>query len=93
MAQDRFRRDARDGQTLFTAWLTLNSPFLIEVIGRTGWDSILIDQQHGLGGHDEMVACLTAAKAAGVYALVRVADNDFWSVGPSMLAPKASCAL
>jgi 4-hydroxy-2-oxoheptanedioate aldolase len=57
---------------------------LSEVIGRTGWDSILIDQQHGLGGRDEMVACLTAAKAAGVSALVRVADNDPGLVGRAL---------
>jgi 4-hydroxy-2-oxoheptanedioate aldolase len=81
MTEDRFRRAAREGQVLFNAWLTLNLPVLIDLIGEAGWDSILIDQQHGLGGHDEMVECLTAAKAAGIPALVRVADNDPGLVG------------
>jgi 4-hydroxy-2-oxoheptanedioate aldolase len=84
MAKDRFRRAAREGRTLFNAWLTLNSPALIDMIGEAGWDSILIDQQHGLGGHDQMVVCLTAAKAAGMPALVRVADNDPGLVGRAL---------
>jgi 2-keto-3-deoxy-L-rhamnonate aldolase RhmA len=49
LAEDRFRRAARDGQILFNAWLTLNSPVLIDIIGEAGWDSILIDQQARAG--------------------------------------------
>ena len=64
-AEDRFREAACDGRTLFCAWLTVNSPLLIDPIGDAGWDCILIDQQHGLGGHDAMVGCLTAAKSCG----------------------------
>src|SRR5262245_59248196 len=81
MTEDRFRQAAREGRTLFNAWLTLNSPVLIDMIAEAGWDTILIDQQHGLGGHDEMVECLIAAKAAGIPALVRIANNDAGLVG------------
>jgi 2-keto-3-deoxy-L-rhamnonate aldolase RhmA len=52
MPEDRFRKAAKDGRTLLNAWLTLNSPFLIELIGEAGWDCLTIDQQHGLGGND-----------------------------------------
>jgi 4-hydroxy-2-oxoheptanedioate aldolase len=83
-AEDRFRRAAREGRVLYNAWLTLNSPALIEMIGQAGWDSILIDQQHGLGGHDEMVGCLMAAKAVDTPALVRVADNDPGLIGRAL---------
>ena len=82
--EDRFRQGAREGRTLFCAWLTINSPLLIDPIGDAGWDCILIDQQHGLGGHDAMVGCLTAAKAAGMPALVRVADNDPGLIGRAL---------
>jgi len=84
MTKDRFRQAARQGQILLNAWLTLNSPALIDMIGEAGWDTILIDQQHGLGGHDEMVECLMAAKAAGMPALVRVALNDSGLVGRAL---------
>jgi 4-hydroxy-2-oxoheptanedioate aldolase len=82
--EDRFRQAARDSRTLFCAWLSINSPLLIEAIGVAGWDCILIDQQHGLGGHDAMIGCLTAAKAAGLPALVRIANNDPGLIGRAL---------
>jgi 4-hydroxy-2-oxoheptanedioate aldolase len=84
MNADLFREAARNGRPLFGAWLMVNCPLLVEVIGRVGWDAILIDQQHGLGGHDDMVACLTAAKAAGVPALVRVRTNNQGLIGRAL---------
>jgi 2-keto-3-deoxy-L-rhamnonate aldolase RhmA len=47
----------RRRRTLFNAWLTLNNPFLIELIGEAGWDCITIDQQHGLGGNEALLGC------------------------------------
>ena len=64
MREDRFRKAAKDRRPLFNAWLTLNNPFLIELIGEAGWDCITIDQQHGLGGNEALLSCLTAARAA-----------------------------
>jgi 4-hydroxy-2-oxoheptanedioate aldolase len=76
--EDRFRQARKDRSTLFNAWLTLNNPFLIELIGEAGWDCITIDQQHGLGGNEALLGCLTAARAC--------------SAARSMPALKASCA-
>ncbi len=66
------------------SWLMVNSPLLVEVIGDAGWDAILIDQQHGLGGHEEMVRCLTAARAAGMPTLVRVPNNEPGLIGRAL---------
>jgi 4-hydroxy-2-oxoheptanedioate aldolase len=82
--EDRFRRASSEARTLFCAWLTVNSSSLIDSIGDAGWDCILIDQQHGLGGHDAMVSCLTAAKAIGVPGLVRISDNDPGLIGRAL---------
>lgn len=84
MSEDRFRQAAKARRTLFNAWLTLNAPFAIELIAKAGWESVTIDQQHGLGGHSEMVGCLTAAKAARLPALVRVAENDLALIGRAL---------
>ncbi len=84
MSRDQFREAAREGRTLFNAWLTLNNPFLIELIGEAGWDCLTIDQQHGLGGNEALLACLTAAKACGLPAIVRVANNDPGLVGRAL---------
>ncbi len=84
MTEDRFRQAAKAGRTLFNGWLTLNNPFLIELIGEAGWDCVTIDQQHGLGGNEALLACLTAAKAARLPAIVRVANNDPGLVGRAL---------
>lgn len=84
MPEDRFRQAARERRPLFNAWMTLNSPFLVELIGEAGWDCVTIDQQHGLGDNEALLACLTAAKSAGLPALVRVANNDPGLVGRAL---------
>jgi 4-hydroxy-2-oxoheptanedioate aldolase len=84
MREDRFRQAARERRTLFSAWLTLNSPFLIELIGEAGWDCITMDQQHGLGGNEAQLGCLTAARGCGMPAIVRVANNDPGLVGRAL---------
>ncbi len=84
MPQDLFREAARARKTLFNAWLTLNNPFLIELIGEAGWDCLTIDQQHGLGGNGALAACLTAARSCGLPAIVRVANNDPGLVGRAL---------
>ena len=84
MREDRFRRAAKERRTLFNAWLTLNNPFLIELIGEAGWDCITIDQQHGLGGNEALVGCLTAARACGLPAIVRVAENSPGLIGRAL---------
>jgi 4-hydroxy-2-oxoheptanedioate aldolase len=82
--EDRFRQARKDRRTLFNAWLTLNNPFLIELIGEAGWDCITIDQQHGLGGNEALLGCLTAARACGLPAIVRVAENDPGLIGRAL---------
>ena len=84
MREDRFRTARQDRRTLFNAWLTLNNPFLIELIGEAGWDCITIDQQHGLGGNEVLLGCLTAARACGLPAIVRVAENDPGLIGRAL---------
>ncbi len=84
MREDRFRKAAKERRTLFNAWLTLNNPFLIELIGEAGWDCLTIDQQHGLGGNEALLGCLIAARACGLPAIVRVAENDPGLIGRAL---------
>ena len=91
---DLFRQAAKERKTLFNAWLTLNNPFLIELIGEAGWDCLTIDQQHGLGGNEALVACLTAhAPAAFPPSCGSPITFRGWWAGRLTPGPKASCAL
>lgn len=84
MLEDRFRLAAREGRTLYTAWMTANLPGFIEPIGVAGWDAVLIDQQHGLGGDDVMMDCLVAAMCANLPTLVRITCNNDGLVGRAL---------
>lgn len=84
MAPDPIREAVRSGRTVFNAWTMLGSPLAIEYTAAAGWDAITIDQQHGVGCDAELVACLTAAKAGGKPALVRVACNDEGLIGRAL---------
>jgi 4-hydroxy-2-oxoheptanedioate aldolase len=58
------------------AWHSLGSALAVEIAADAGWAAVLIDQQHGATGPTELVACLTAARAACAPAIVRVASLD-----------------
>lgn len=81
---DALRGKLAAGKTLFNAWLSLGSAFAVEVVAEAGCDLVTIDQQHGIGGNVELVSALTAARAANVPALVRVACNDDGLIGRAL---------
>lgn len=81
---DPIREKFASGTPLLNAWLTLGVPFAVELAADAGCDLVTIDQQHGIGGHSELLASLMAARAAGVPALVRVAKNDFGVIGRAL---------
>lgn len=84
MSEDLFRTAHAGRRQLFMAWVTLGLPYVVEQMAETGYDVVLIDQQHGLGGHAEMVNCLTAARAAGLPAVVRPVSNDPGLIGQAL---------
>lgn len=84
MTTDRLRTALEGGKPLFNAWMTLGSAYAVELMAEAGASLVTIDQQHGIGGNAELLACLTAARAAGLPALVRIADNDAGLAGRAL---------
>ncbi len=83
-AKPDFRALLNAQKPVFNAWLGLGSALGVEIAADAGWDAVMIDQQHGVGGQPELLGCLTAAKAAGVPAIVRVAQLDFGLIGRAL---------
>ena len=79
-----FRALLRSPQPLYCAWLGLGSSLVVEIVADAGWPAVLIDQQHGIGAHSELVACLTASKAANVPATVRVPQLNAGLIGHAL---------
>ena len=84
MTFDVFRESLADGRSRLLAWATLGSPYFIELAGKNGWDAVLIDHQHGIGGMAELSACLMAARSVQLPALVRVASHDVAAIGRAL---------
>ena len=63
------------GQICLNGWSLLPSPYVVEVYGQAGWDSVTIDMQHGMHDYASMLASIHALQPFGVPALVRVPWN------------------
>lgn len=83
-AKPDFRALLSVHRPMYSAWLGLGSPLGVEIAADAGWHAVMIDQQHGFGGQPELIGCLTAAKAAGVPAMVRVAQLDYGLIGRAL---------
>lgn len=73
-----------DKKPLLMAWVTYGVPYIVEQMGVAGYDAVLIDQQHGLGDHGDLINCLIAARAAGLPALVRPLSPDAGLIGQAL---------
>lgn len=82
--QPDFRLLLGANRPVYMAWLSLGSPLAVEIAAKAGWSAVLIDQQHGPGGPNELVACLTAARAACVPSIVRVVSLDDGLIGSAL---------
>jgi 4-hydroxy-2-oxoheptanedioate aldolase len=81
---ESIRDKVAKGKALFNGWVSLGVAHSVELAAEAGADMVTIDQQHGIGGNSELVACLTAATAARLPAVVRVAWNDFGLIGRAL---------
>jgi 4-hydroxy-2-oxoheptanedioate aldolase len=64
------------GQKALGCWAALGSPVVSELLALTGFDYLLLDQEHGLGDMGSLVAQMQAMSATPCTAVVRVPWND-----------------
>ncbi|WP_430297597.1 HpcH/HpaI aldolase family protein [Sinomonas sp. B1-1] len=57
-------------------YCSVPSPVIVDMIGHAGFDFVILDTEHALVGPAELAALLTAARATGLDALVRIAEGD-----------------
>lgn len=72
-----FARRLRDGETVYSGWSSLASPFVAESIAREGFPAVVIDAQHGLWDTATAFAAITGINHAGSAPFVRVPLNDY----------------
>jgi len=63
------------GEFITAAWAELGHPDSAEIMVRHGWNTILIDGEHGIGDLETWVAVARAVEAAGGEVILRVPDG------------------
>ena len=78
------RRRILAGETLFGAWASLSSPGSAELMGRAGYDWVVVDMEHGYTTESELLAHLTAIEGSGAAALVRPQSGERLRIGRAL---------
>ena len=51
-------------------------PDIVEIYGRSGWDFVILDTEHGPASYETLLQQVRAAEAVGIPPIVRVPTND-----------------
>ena len=73
---DKVREAVAAGRPTFGSWVTLADPVAAELMGKAGYDWVILDTQHGGIGWDRLLPVLQALDLGGTRALVRVGWTD-----------------
>jgi 4-hydroxy-2-oxoheptanedioate aldolase len=72
MRENRLRSLWKSGGAAINGWLSIPSSFCAETMAHQGWDSLVIDLQHGAIDYQAMVGMLQAISTTDTVPLVRV---------------------
>ena len=78
------RRRLKAGETLFGTFLNLGSPVAAELVGRAGFDWVIIDLEHGTATESELLANLYAVSTTRTAALVRPQSGERLRIGRAL---------
>jgi 2-keto-3-deoxy-L-rhamnonate aldolase RhmA len=70
------RRALRSGSPLFGILVKTASHQIVEALGHAGMDFVMLDQEHGPFGSNQLDISLLACRAAGIAGIVRVSQLD-----------------
>jgi 2-keto-3-deoxy-L-rhamnonate aldolase RhmA len=71
-----FRRRLRAGELTLGALVAIPDPAVASILGRSGYDFVVLDAEHGPFTLDSLRRCVEALDATAAAAIVRVAAND-----------------
>lgn len=75
MRPNRLKDIWKSGRAASNFWLSLPTALGAEIAAHQGWDSLIVDMQHGQIDYDAMCAMLTAISTTDAVPLVRVPWN------------------
>ena len=75
MRENRVRTLWADGKSVVNGWLHSPSTWSAEVMAHQGWDSLVVDMQHGMMGIETAILMLQAISTTDTVPMVRVNWN------------------
>jgi len=66
------KKRLQQGETLLGTWLNLGNPLTAEIVGRAGYDWVIIDLEHGSGSEQDAISQMQALSGSATVPLVRV---------------------
>jgi 4-hydroxy-2-oxoheptanedioate aldolase len=72
MRENRIRKIWRDGGAVINGWLAIPSSLSAETMSHQGWDSLTVDQQHGMVDFQSAVPMLQAISTTNTVPITRV---------------------
>ncbi len=76
MINKSLKKRLKNGETVLGSWNIIPSPSLVEIIGNSGLDFIVIDSEHGPVSMETAENLIRAAEVSGMDVLIRVSHND-----------------
>ena len=84
MTHNRMKRKLLSGRPAFGVSVMVPSPHVVDMIGRLGFDWVLIDCEHGSISLESVELMAMAAEAAGITPIARPPVNSFEAIGQLM---------
>jgi 4-hydroxy-2-oxoheptanedioate aldolase len=81
MRSNTLREIWRRGDAVINGWLSIPTGFSAEVMAHQGFDSLVVDMQHGVVDYQVAVTMLQAVSTTAVIPLARVPWNDPGPIG------------
>jgi 4-hydroxy-2-oxoheptanedioate aldolase len=84
MTPDRIRQALTAKETLYGTWVQTPSAEVVEILGWSGWDFVVLDLEHGPFGPERLPDLIRAAETSGTSPLVRVPLSAPEQVGKTL---------
>ncbi len=84
MKPNRMKRKLLTGKPAFGVSVMIPSPHIVDIVGRLGFDWVLIDCEHGSISIESAELMAMAAETAGVTPIARPPVNSFEAIGQLM---------
>ena len=72
MVNNKLKKIFAEGKTALGSFIVCNAPDLVEILGITGFDFVVIDNEHGPMGHESSQHLIRAAELRGITPIVRI---------------------